>query len=121
MAPPVPVPPPPPPSTLLVVLPWVRQHGQLRAAFGVHEKPVFFGIGGTRQNDVGPLRAPITMAALIDHERTSRDLDLISTKVEDHLGPFGCLGQTAFGHCAHVHRANARGVAPRFDGAPKTV
>ena len=55
------------------------------------------------------MRPAVTMAALIDDKGASRDFDLISAKVIDHLGPLDGLVQTAFGHRPHIHRANARG------------
>jgi hypothetical protein len=40
----------------------------LRAAFGVDEQALFLGIGGGRQDDIGAVRAPVAVAALVDHE-----------------------------------------------------
>ena len=50
--------------------------------------------------------AAVTVAALIDHEGTRIDFDLIRAEVVDHLGAIDGCGHAAFGHGADIHRAN---------------
>ena len=45
-----------------------RAQSFLHAAFGVDVGAVFFGVGRTRQDDVGAMRAAVAVMALVDHE-----------------------------------------------------
>src|SRR3546814_8681805 len=65
----------------------------LDAAFGIGIEAVFFGIGSTRQNDVGAMRALVAMRALIDHESGDRTSVVEGKSVSVRVGIGGrrCL------------------------------
>ncbi len=65
-----------------------RGEAPLHAAFGVHIGAGLFGVGGTRQDHVGTLRAGIAVMALIDDEAVLPDprrIDLVGAQQPQHL------------------------------------
>src|SRR5690625_2758538 len=65
-----------------------RAEAHLRTTFQIDEDARLFGIGGARQNHIRPMRAPVPMAAMIDHKGPRRDVDLIGAKIVDKLRTF---------------------------------
>ena len=71
------------------------------------KEALLLGIGRARQDHIGPVRAAVAMAALIDHEGARPDVDLVGAQVKDHLTRRQRGVQTAIGHRIHVQRADA--------------
>src|SRR5205807_5939066 len=67
-----------------------REHGtarQLDASLGVDVGAVLFGVGGSRQHNVGALRATVAVMPLVNHKggAETAGVDLIGTKEVENL------------------------------------
>ena len=66
--------------------------------------PRLLGPGRARQDHVGPVRPAVAVAALVDHERPRRHLDLVRPEVVDHLRPSSAAAMPPSVDAAEVHR-----------------
>ncbi len=78
----------------------------LRPPLGVDEDPRLLDPGRPRQDHVRPVRTPVAVAPLIDHERPGRHVDLVGAEVVDHLCPIERRVEAAVRRAPDVHRAN---------------